>query len=40
MVDSTPGDLAAVVSLMSGDRDGSEIDRQVLTDPAVSPREG
>ena len=39
MGDSAGGSLAAVVSLMSGDRDGPEIDRQVLVYPAVSPRE-
>jgi acetyl esterase len=39
MGDSAGGDLAAAVSLMARDRDGSEIDRQVLVYPAVSPRE-
>jgi acetyl esterase len=39
MGDSAGGNLAAVVSLMARDRDGPEIDRQVLVYPAVSPRE-
>ena len=39
MGDSAGGNLAAAVSLMARDRDGSGIDRQVLVYPAVSPRE-
>ena len=39
MGDSAGGNLAAVVSLISRDRDGPAIDRQVLVYPAVSPRE-
>jgi acetyl esterase len=39
MGDSAGGNLAAVVSLVARDRDGPEIDRQVLVYPAVSPRE-
>jgi len=39
MGDSAGGNLAAVVSLMARDREGPDIDRQVLVYPAVSPRE-
>jgi acetyl esterase len=37
MGDSAGGDLAAAVSLMARDRDGSEIDRQVLVYPYAFP---